>query len=236
VGLRLGPASAFAGKDRALVLRIFWDDDERPAIEVPAGDFFGYSFGEPATRSLLLGTSEETNYVYFPMPFDNRARVELVSQATSGSAIEIDAELVFVKIPRDRNEGKLYALWRRESPTTKGKPFAFLSTRGRGHVVAAILQAQGPEPGHTSFFEGDDVAILDGSSRFTEPVRGLLQRRMVRRRRPLGTPGVASDERLSRLQEASGANRAYRLFLPTRSPIAGASISRSSMPRRETVF
>jgi hypothetical protein len=37
-----------------------------------------------------------------------------------------------------------------------------------GHVVAAILQAQGPEPGHTSFFEGDDIAILDGKLAITE--------------------------------------------------------------------
>jgi hypothetical protein len=163
VGLRLGPAAAFAGKDRTIVLRIFWDDVEEPAIEVPVGDFFGYSFGEPATRSLLLGTSEETNYVYFPMPFDERARVKLASEAASGSAIEVEAELLFAGIPREENEGKLYALWRRENPTSKGKPFTFVSTRGRGHVVAVILQAQGPEPGHTSFFEGDDVAILDGN-------------------------------------------------------------------------
>jgi hypothetical protein len=162
VGLRLGPASAFVGKDRAVVLRIFWDDDPNPAIEVPVGDFFGYSFGEPATRSLLLGTSGETNYVYVPMPFDKRARVELASEASSGRAIEVEAELLVAKVPRDESEGKLYALWHRENPTTKGKPFTFISTHGRGHVVAAILQAQGPEPGHTSFFEGDDVAILDG--------------------------------------------------------------------------
>jgi hypothetical protein len=127
------------------------------------GDFFGYSFGEPATRSLLLGTSGEMNYVYFPMPFDQRARIELASEAASGSAVEMEAELLFAGVPREENEGKFYALWRRENPTTKGKPFTFVSTRGRGHVVAAILQAQGPEPGHTSFFEGDDVAILDGN-------------------------------------------------------------------------
>ena len=163
VGLRLGPASAFAGKDRAVVLRIFWDDSEVPAVAVPLGDFFGYSFGEPATRSLLLGTSGETNYVYFPMPFDERARVELASETSSGSAIEVEAELLVTRIPRGRDEGKFYALWRRENPTTKGKPFTFVSTSGRGHVVGAILQAQGPEPGHTSFFEGDDVAILDGN-------------------------------------------------------------------------
>jgi hypothetical protein len=96
------------------------------------------------------------------MPFDRRARVELASDAVSGSPVPIEAELRFAKAPRAENEGKLYALWRRENPTMEGKSFTFVSTRGRGHVVAAILQAQGPEPGHTSFFEGDDVALIDG--------------------------------------------------------------------------
>jgi hypothetical protein len=50
VGLRLSPASAFAGKDRAVVLRITFDGDKEPAVNVPAGDFFGYSWGEPAAR------------------------------------------------------------------------------------------------------------------------------------------------------------------------------------------
>jgi hypothetical protein len=162
VGLRLGPTSAFSGKDRAVVLRIYWDDDEKPGVEVPAGDFFGYSFGEPAARSLLLGTTGETSYVYFPMPFDRRARVELASDAAAGSAIEVEAELLFSRVPRREEEGKFYALWRRENPTTKGKSYTFVSTRGRGHVVGVILQAQGPEPGATPFFEGDDVALLDG--------------------------------------------------------------------------
>ncbi|HEY7696870.1 MAG TPA: glycoside hydrolase family 172 protein, partial [Vicinamibacteria bacterium] len=163
VGMRLSPASAFAGKDRALVLRIYWDDDPMPAVDVPVGDFFGYSFGEPAIRSLLLGTSGVTDYVYFPMPFDRRARIEVSSDAGSGSAVEIEAELLFARAPRDPGEGKFYALWHRENPTTKGKPFTFVSSRGRGHVVGVILQAQGPEPGQTTFFEGDDVAVLDGN-------------------------------------------------------------------------
>ena len=106
VGLTLRPASALAGKDRALVLRVFWDDDDLAAIEVPAGDFFGASFGEPAARSLLVGTAGETAYIYFPMPFDRRARVEIGSDDASASALTVEAELFFTKAPRIEGEGK----------------------------------------------------------------------------------------------------------------------------------
>ncbi len=162
LGLRLSPASAFAGKDRAVVLRIYWDGDARPAVNVPAGDLFGYAWGRPAARSLVLGTSGDTDYLYLPMPFDRSARIELASDAPSGAPIEIAAEAVFAPLPRAQDEGRFYAVWHRENPTSKGRPFTFLETPGRGHIVGTLLQAQGTESGNTYFFEGDDQVTLDG--------------------------------------------------------------------------
>jgi hypothetical protein len=160
VGLRLGPRSVLEDKERALVLRVTWDGAATPAIDVPVTDFFGGSFGRPAARSVLLGSSKDYGYVYFPMPFERSARIELVSDHTEPLGVE--AELFFSPVPRAEDEGKLYALWHRENPTSAGRPFPFVRTRGRGHVVAVMLQAQGGEPGSTTFFEGDDVALIDG--------------------------------------------------------------------------
>jgi hypothetical protein len=162
VGLRLSPARALAGKARDVVLNVYYDGDSRPAISVPAGDLFGYAWGEPAMRSLLAGTDENTNYLYFPMPYDRSVRVELVSERSSG-AIEVKGEVAFTGEGRQPGEGKLYALWRRENPTETGRPYTFLETGGRGHVVGVMLQAQGMEPGAvTEFFEGDDATVIDG--------------------------------------------------------------------------
>ena len=169
VGLRLRPAEALAGPDRGIVLKMFWDDDSAPAVFCPAGDFFGYSWGEPAARSLLVGTDGDTAYVYFPMPFDRSARIELVSEKTGGPPLDVHAELVYAEVPRRKDEGRFYAVWRRENPTTKGVPFTFVETAGRGHLVGVTLQAQGMEPNGTPFFEGDDEATLDGEL----TVRGL---------------------------------------------------------------
>lgn len=158
VGLRLQPASAFAGKGRDIVMRMYWDDDPEAAVVSPVGDLFGYSWGDPAMRSLVAGTADDTNYLYLPMPFDRSARIELASER----AIEVHAELDWTRVPRSSDEGRFYALWRRENPTTVGEPFTFIDTGGRGHIVGAVLQAQGFEPAQTGFFEGDDQATLDG--------------------------------------------------------------------------
>ncbi len=163
VGIRMGPAEAFAGKNRDIVLRAYWDGDKKAAILSPAGDFFGYAWGKPAMKSLLIGTADGTNYCYYPMPFDKSARIELVSQQdSSAKQTTIETEVMFAPIGRRNNEGKFYAIWRRENPTTKGKPFTFIRTGGRGHLVGFIQQSQAFESGGTYFFEGDDQTTIDG--------------------------------------------------------------------------
>jgi hypothetical protein len=163
VGIRMWPATALAGKGRDIVLRAFWDGDNEPAILSPAGDFFGYAWGEPAMKSLLVGTADGTNYCYYPMPLDKSARIELLLDGGSNAnQAKVETEVLFVPIGRRKNEGKFYAIWRRENPTTKGKPFTFIKTGGNGHLVGFIQQSQGFESGGTYFFEGDDQTTIDG--------------------------------------------------------------------------
>ncbi|MDD8025406.1 MAG: DUF2961 domain-containing protein [Acidobacteriota bacterium] len=162
VGLRLGPASAFAGAERDIVLRMFWDGEEKPAVESPVGDFFGYSFGRPSMRSLFAGTSDDTCYVYLPMPFDRSAKIELVSERADGPPVPIRADVLHVAAGRAEAEGRFYARWRRENPPKEGESYTYLKTTGQGRVVGVALQAQGPQPGQTPFFEGDDRVLIDG--------------------------------------------------------------------------
>jgi hypothetical protein len=163
LGLRIGPAAAFAGSGRDILIRAYWDGATEPAIDSPVGDLFGYSFGDPAARSLMLGTADDgRDYLYFPMPFERSARVELVSERTDGPPIDIEADVVTAAIGKASDEGRFYARWRREDPCIEGRPYTYLRATGRGHVVGVILQAQGLESGGTGFFEGDDRAVIDG--------------------------------------------------------------------------
>jgi len=162
VGIRISPSEALVDKQRRIVLRAYWDGNDEPAILSPAGDFFGYAWGKPAIKSLLVGTADGVNYCYFPMPFDKSARIELLSDRRLDTDTELEAEVLFVPVVRRKNEGRFYAIWRRENPTTKGKPFTFVETAGQGHIVGLIQQSQGFESGNTYFFEGDDQTTIDG--------------------------------------------------------------------------
>ena len=161
--IRLEPALALAGKDRDILLRVTWDNEKGPSFICPAGDFFGYAWGKPATGDCLVGTSGNVDYCNFPMPFDRAAKIELVSVRKGGPSVKVHSDIVVGSTPRRSYEGKFYAVWRRENPTTEGKPFTFIDAKGRGHIVGLALQAQGKESGNTTFFEGDDQTTIDGN-------------------------------------------------------------------------
>jgi hypothetical protein len=158
-GLRFSPAEAITSKARDILLKISYDGEE-PAVLCALGDFFGYAWGQPAMQSLLLGTVGSTNYCYFPMPYERSAKIELASERDT--PVELHAEVAYTEVARARDEGKFYAVWRRENPTKAGEPFTFLDTTGRGHLVGVVLQSQGFESGNTLFFEGDDQTTIDG--------------------------------------------------------------------------
>ncbi|MCB1018311.1 MAG: DUF2961 domain-containing protein, partial [Acidobacteria bacterium] len=160
VGLRMWPPERLAGPERAVTLKISFDGET--AVLVPAGDFFGASFGDPAAKSLFFGTANGVSYCYFPMPFDSSARIELIDESDSMPERTVEAEVVVADVPRALDEARFQALWHREHPLTEGKPFTLLDVMGEGHVVGTALQAQGAVPANTGFFEGDDQVTLDG--------------------------------------------------------------------------
>jgi hypothetical protein len=72
---------------RTTVLRIFWDAEPSPSVEVPLGDFFGVGFGLRRNFvSLPLQMSPQDGKAmncWFPMPFARGARFELENQGTA---------------------------------------------------------------------------------------------------------------------------------------------------------
>jgi hypothetical protein len=67
-----------------VVLRMFWDGEESPSVEVPVGDFFGLGFGlrrNFASLPLQMSPQDGKGFnCWFPMPFANGARFEVENQ------------------------------------------------------------------------------------------------------------------------------------------------------------
>ncbi len=161
-GFKIGPAASLQGRARDTLLRITWDGEQTPSILMPLGDFFGYAFGKPSMESAFVGTTDGVSYCHLPMPFAKAAKIELVSTQTTGAGLPIQGEIILGGQALRAGEGRFYARWNREAPTTLGKPFTWLRGKGKGHIVGLSLQAQGKDPGIPTFFEGDDVTLADG--------------------------------------------------------------------------
>ena len=84
----LGPEpQAWAPKGSAnhqeMLLRIYWDGNERPAIEAPVGDFFANCFGrrsEVVSLPVIVEDADSYN-CFWHMPFRKSARIEIENQS-----------------------------------------------------------------------------------------------------------------------------------------------------------
>lgn len=177
---------------RECLLRITWDNAAQPSILCPLGDFFGLGHGiVNSYQSLLFSASTRDNNrfnqgcalnCYAPMPFRERALVELVNE--SGEPHRQYFYIDYETYPQrsDADVGYLQAEFRRENPfrgwgheITVNTPeanvvnkerhawennYVILETSGRGHYIGCNLSVTNFQG--TWWGEGDDMIWVDG--------------------------------------------------------------------------
>lgn len=171
---------------RELVLRMYWDGEADPSVEVPIGDFFGTGFGYEdvpgghtgqayhSWSSLPLTVYGKAMNCYFPMPFGKGARITISndgSQDVPAFYYHIDYEK-YPDASQTSHQGRFHTQWHREiteavpakiaSPVnTNGKnSYNFMHATGTGQYVGVILAVQGYSTGWWG--EGDDMFFIDG--------------------------------------------------------------------------
>jgi hypothetical protein len=170
VGIEFGAGSDLLQAYRKVMLNARWDNESKKALDLPLHDFFGFAFGKPAMQSILLGSNRTKLYSYLPMPFDHSAELKLKYdkvRPTDPDELLISGTIYYTEDQRDKNmEGKFYAQSGRVYNGAKAVPHTIADITGKGHYIGTILMAQGLEDGHTYFFEGDDIATIDGKMKF----------------------------------------------------------------------
>jgi hypothetical protein len=138
------PAQTEAGDFplRDIVLRMYWDDEDEPSVEVPLGDFFCNGHAQRCRiNSLPIVVAPDGGFnSYFPMPFREHAEITIESEhpgEIGGFYYQFDYELV-PKLPD--NTAYFHAQWRRENPTARGTDYTIVDgVEGRGHYVGTYL-------------------------------------------------------------------------------------------------
>ena len=145
-----------------MLLRMYWDGRERPAVEAPVGDFFANCFGQRReVLSLPVVVEDGDSYnCFWPMPFRKSARIEIVNQSEKRiSLLYYNIDWVKKKrLPRDTPY--FHAQYRQEYPVEQGKDYVVLDTKGKGHYVGTVLAVRTRSPAW--FGEGDEKIYVDG--------------------------------------------------------------------------
>lgn len=150
---------------RRIVLRIYWDDEPKPSVEAPIGDFFGCGFKYKQYISQYLGMNSGGYVCYFPMPFERRARIEIANETRQ------EVYGFFYQVAYQKFEGALqsdvayfHAQWNRSIRTNYDSNFVVLKAEGKGHLVGVNLNIQSYD-GELGFLEGDEMIFVDGEKR-----------------------------------------------------------------------
>jgi len=149
---------------RRIALRMYWDGEENPSVDVPLGDFFGNGFEKVHYTALPMGVSSGGFYSYLPLPFSSRARIVAVNgtgRVVDAFYFNANAEMgTDLPLPL----ATFHAQWNRNSRTTSSEPHRILSATGAGHLVGVSLNAES-YTGDYGFLEGDEIYTVDGELR-----------------------------------------------------------------------
>ena len=159
---------------KELVMRAYWDGNDKPSVETPVGDFFGLNLGdyvdfESAWIACSPGKSLNS---YFAMPYRKGARITITNEgARRVGAFYSNIDFVAVdQLPDDALY--FHAQYRQQAPCqpvkSDGKNLdgrsnhVYCETHGRGQLIGVTLGVIQNADGWWG--EGDEMIFVDNES------------------------------------------------------------------------
>jgi hypothetical protein len=148
---------------RSLVLRMYWEGSDTPAVESPLGDFFatGHAMRKEINSEPVAVTSEGRAYnCYWPMPFQKHARITITNDSPNYKVPKFYFYIDYEQVKDLSNDlRRFHAQYRQEWPADEGD-YLICDTEGAGHYVGTVMSVLIRTRGW--FGEGDDRFYIDG--------------------------------------------------------------------------
>lgn len=155
------------GDYRLMILRFYWDGEEQPSVEVPAGDFFtaGWGMGnEPRVTSLAMCVNPRSGLnSYWQMPFRKSCKVTMENLAEKRATIYYQIDYSLEAVPE--NAAYFHAQFRRVNPLPYKDVYTILDgVKGTGMYVGTYLAHGANSDGWWG--EGEIKFYMDGDTDF----------------------------------------------------------------------
>jgi len=148
-----------------LVLRIYWDGEDTPSVEVPMGAFFCMGFDDhPHTVSSLPITVAPKRGMncYWQMPFHKHARITLTNEGDKKANV-VAYRVLYKQMPVPEDSGYFHARYTRQTTTMENPELIILDgVKGKGVYVGTYLMYNISESGWWG--EGEVKFYLDGDT------------------------------------------------------------------------
>lgn len=127
---------------RDLIIRIYWDGSEKPAVESPLGDFYCNGFGERCdVNSLPIVVNPTGGFnSYFEMPFKKSAKITIENKHPKDMTSFFYTVNYSLVDELEENTMYFHAKWNRERITTPQDDYKILDNlKGSGYYVGTYL-------------------------------------------------------------------------------------------------
>lgn len=147
---------------RHLILKMYWDGDEKPAVCAPLGDFFGTAPGANFYQSLPMGLNQNGFYSYWYMPFTHGARISISNE--NPNSCRIYASVSVAPLKRAAScYARFHAKWHRDfllpQEPERAVDWTLLKTSGAGRYCGVMLHVWNPRGDWWG--EGDEKFFVD---------------------------------------------------------------------------
>ncbi len=153
------------GTWRFSILRMYWDDEKDPSVEVPVGDFFAMGWGVYSRLSSLavcVNPGSAFNS-YWPMPFRKKAKITVENLDDKAMVIYYQIDYTETQVPKDA--AYFHAQFRRVNPLPYKDVYTILdNVKGKGQYVGTYLAYGVHNNGWWG--EGEIKFYMDGDKAF----------------------------------------------------------------------
>ncbi len=153
------------GNNRFNILRIYWDGEEKPSVECPAGDFFACGMGQyVGVNSLAVCVNPKSGFnCYWVMPFRKSFKITMTNIDEKPMVLYYQIDYTLTDVPKDA--AYFHAQFRRVNPLPYKQDYTILEgVRGQGHYVGTYMTWGSNSPGWWG--EGEIKFFMDGDTEF----------------------------------------------------------------------
>ena len=153
------------GNWRFSIIRIYWDDETEPSVEVPVGDFFGMGWNEYAplnSQPITVNPGSAFNS-YWVMPFRRKCKITMTNiNDADPMNLYYQIDYTLTTVPEDA--AYFHAQFRRTKVNETSDYTIIDGVRGEGHYVGVYMAWQVNNNGWWG--EGEIKFFMDGDKTF----------------------------------------------------------------------